>query len=127
MLFFFFRFETSMLNNEGDERSPEQLIKYWENEKCKTIEAANRYYNQTYPKFNKEASIPDVQGLACVNNRTLSIIAMDSLMYYQFAEGLGINILHLKDKTAVAIIDKRVIKRNEYRRCKIVQLRPAFD
>lgn len=99
-----------MLNNEGDERSPEELMKYWENQKCKTMEAANRYYSQAYPKLNNEASVPEVEGLACVNNRTLSIIAMDSLMYYQFAEGLGINILQLKDKTAVAIIDKRVRK-----------------
>lgn len=97
-----------MLNNEGDERSPEHLIKLWDNEKCKTIETGNRYYSQAYPKFNKDLPSPDVDGLACINNRTLSIIAMDSLMYYQFAEGLGINILHLKDKTAVAIIDKRV-------------------
>lgn len=81
----------------------------WERDKCKTYHFANEYIKLPFPKLVKNYSSDAIDGMACVNNKTLSIIAMDSLLHYQFAEGLGINILDVKDRTAVVIIDKRVI------------------
>lgn len=94
--------------NRDDERSPENLLRLWVEEKCKLWTFANRYQKQIFPKQRKENSSTVIDGLACVNKKTLSIIALDSLLYHQFAEGIGINILELKDKTAIAIVDKEV-------------------
>ncbi|KAL0278669.1 UNVERIFIED_CONTAM: hypothetical protein PYX00_000422 [Menopon gallinae] len=101
-----FRYETSILPSRDDERSPENLLRLWDEEKCKLWTFANRYQKQIFPKTRKENSSTVIDGLACVNKKTLSIIALDSLLYHQFAEGIGINILELKDKTAIAIVDK---------------------
>lgn len=97
-----------MLKSEGDDRAPEYLAKVWEEEECQVLEAGNRYHGNVYYKMSNEDFGSELDGLACRSNKTLSIIAMDSLMYYQFAEGLGSNILQSKDKTAVVMIDKQV-------------------
>ncbi|KAK6623870.1 hypothetical protein RUM44_010726 [Polyplax serrata] len=91
-----------------DEKAPRQLLKKWDEFECKNFEFLTEYYHLPFPRAPDNSQLTEaINGLACVNNRTLKIIAMDSLSHYQFAEGLGINILDMKDKTAAVIVDKK--------------------
>lgn len=55
-----------------------------------------------------QASLPNVTSLACKENSTLSLVAMDSIRYYNFAERLGIDIRNRVDKTAAVIVDEKM-------------------
>lgn len=57
---------------------------------------------------SQEAFDDNVNGMACKTNTSLSLVAMDSLEYYYFAERLGIDISNKKDKTAAVIINPKV-------------------
>lgn len=88
------------------------MLKKWDEFECKNFEFLTEYYHLPFPRAPDNSQLTEaINGLACVNNRTLKIIAMDSLSHYQFAEGLGINILDMKDKTAAVIVDKKVMTR----------------
>lgn len=49
-----------------------------------------------------------ITGLACKNNKTLSLLALDSEMYHYIAERMGVHILDIENKTAALIIDNEV-------------------
>lgn len=51
---------------------------------------------------------PNISGLACQNNRSLSLLALDSEMYHYIAEKIGVQLLDLENKTVVLIIDNEV-------------------
>lgn len=79
------------------------------------LKIAENYYPSTYPKdivdyanYGKDLNIFNISGLACKTNASLSLIAVDSLMYHYFAERLGINISKRKDKTFAVIINDKV-------------------
>nr|XP_031832989.1 thioredoxin domain-containing protein 11 [Nomia melanderi] len=67
----------------------------------------------------------DTDKLDSVFNKTLSLIAIDSLHYFHFAEGLGIDILKRKDKTAVVILDaaheSQYVMQDDFNRYTLVQ------
>lgn len=101
-------FFSSFVDEFEDSRSAENLLDFWNDDKCKILESAHSYHKLPYSKYEKNSLNETIDGLACINNRTLTIIAMDSLSHYQFSEGLGVNIQDVKDKTAVIIMDKQV-------------------
>lgn len=96
-----------------DYRSPKNLQKLAEFEKCHYIRIAHNLQ----PALFAEARIGigyfddlegSVTGLACKTNMSLTFVAMDSLQSYEFAERLGIDLNKRKDKTAVVIINPKV-------------------
>ncbi|KAJ9585352.1 hypothetical protein L9F63_002849 [Diploptera punctata] len=106
-------YETSMLSGMGDERSSSALQEAFTLEKCRRLRRARTIYRPIFPHPAYHRKSPRrFTGLACRTNRTISLIAMDSLQFHQFAEGLGIDILKRTDKTAVVIFN--VIQESSY-------------
>lgn len=68
----------------------------------------NRYHQPVFPRDNLEHPNINLTKSVCKINKTLTLIAIDSLHYFYFAEGLGIDLLSRKDKTAVVILDVAV-------------------
>lgn len=50
----------------------------------------------------------DLYGAACKTNASLTLIALDSMLFYHFAERLGIDLLKCPDKTAAVILNEKV-------------------
>lgn len=93
-----------------DHRSPNNLLKSWQNEKCRIAGLAREFHPILLTKSvrNTDDTRLNVSGLACKLNSSLALIAMDGLRYYHFAERLGIDISLNKDKTAAVIINQKM-------------------
>lgn len=106
-------YQISMLSGIGDERSSSALQEAFSLEKCRRLHRAKSVHPPIfpYPAYHRK-SPRQFTGLACRTNRTVSLIAMDSLQFHQFAEGLGVNILKRRDKTAVVIFN--VVQESSY-------------
>lgn len=59
-------------------------------------------------KSYKGITPPSVSGLSCKTNTSLSLLAMDSLLHYHFAQRLGIDLSKNIDKSAAVIINDKV-------------------
>lgn len=94
--------------DENDRQSPIAIKHALLKENCKRWFAAHRYHKPVFPQDSFEKSNISLTKSLCNINRTLSLIAIDSLHYFHFAEGLGIDILKKKDKTAAIILDVAV-------------------
>lgn len=99
------KFQTSMLDNEGDDHSPESIEKYNFRRKCEMLQIAERKSEISFIDDEDSASLQLVSGLACRANKTFTLIAMDSVNFHTFAERLGIDILEVENKTAAIIMD----------------------
>lgn len=78
---------------------------------CRNFILAEKYHPAVFEsKPLQDTGIVDVTGLACKSNKSLGLLAMDSLMHYHFAEKLGINLSKYKDNTAAVIVDGKVRK-----------------
>nr|CAD7410412.1 unnamed protein product [Timema poppensis] len=98
--------KTSMLTGKDDERSSENLIEAAIEESCLRFHQAHNAHVPVFPRATYHRKTPrNFTGLACRTNKTLSFLAMDSVQFHQFAEGLGVNVLARKDKTAVVIFN----------------------
>lgn len=100
------KFQTSMLDNEGDDRSPESVEKYNFRRKCEILRLAERKSEILFMDDDDTASLELVSGLACKTNRTFTLIAIDSISFHTFAERLGIDILDVENKTSAIIMDQ---------------------
>lgn len=100
------KFLTSMLDNEGDDRSPESIAKYNFRRKCEMLRLAERKSEILFIDDDDPSSLQLVSGLACKFNRTLTLIAIDSINFHTFAERLGVDILEMENKTAAFIMDQ---------------------
>lgn len=98
-------FETSMLDNGDDDRSPEAIKKYNFRRKCEMLQIAERNDDIFFIEDADSASLQLVSGLACKSNKTFTLISMDSNSFHTFAERLGIDILEIENKTAAIIMD----------------------
>ena len=97
-------FQTSMLNNDGDEHSPKAIEEYNFRRKCEMLFQAERNHELLF--IDDEDSSPSlISGLACKHNRTFTLFAMDSVNYFTFAEHLGVDLLEKENMTAAIIID----------------------
>ncbi|GJQ80005.1 hypothetical protein Trydic_g9478 [Trypoxylus dichotomus] len=103
-------YRTSMLTGLNDAKLPKNLQKIRKQNKCRLKAIAEKYSPQLFSNsIVTEQNIKvDITGLACQVNRSLSMIAMDSLKYHHFANSLSIDILNRKHKTALAIIDEKM-------------------
>lgn len=95
---------------ENDTLSPSNLKKLSVLNDCAKLGKALKYHPLIFAHSVTNMKQPlnrvDITGLACKNN-TLTMIAMDSLQYHSFAARLGIDVLNMKEKTAVVIIDEK--------------------
>ncbi|KAJ4443908.1 hypothetical protein ANN_05695 [Periplaneta americana] len=107
------RFQTSLLTGLGDERSAASLQEASSLERCRRLRRARVIHHPIFPHPAYHRKSPrHFTGLACNTNKTMSLIAMDSLQFHQFAEGLGIDVLARRDKTAVVIFN--VLQESSY-------------
>lgn len=101
--------KTNLSVGENDERSPSNLLKLWRRNKCREFVFAETIQPAIFEKKNEnERNDHNISGLACRTNKSLTFVAMDSLLFYHFAERLGIDVTNSKDKSAVAIINEKV-------------------
>lgn len=94
---------------DNDHRSTTNLLKLLQKDICRNFIFAEKYYPTVFEeKLANEKNPVDLIGLACRSNKSLALLAMDSLLHYPFAEKLGINLSNYKHKTAAVIIDDKV-------------------
>lgn len=99
------KIKTSMLPRDNDTRSAGEIKKFRVKEECERFLFGNKYNQEKFPKESIDLSSTELTASACSANRSLAFIAVDSFHYYHFSEGLGIDILKIKDKTSVIILD----------------------
>ncbi|XP_071574071.1 thioredoxin domain-containing protein 11 isoform X2 [Temnothorax nylanderi] len=98
-------YKSSLLKEETDLRSANIVRKGFLKENCKKWMAGNDYHPSLFPReFPRQFNI-SLKESVCKTNKTLALIAIDSLHYYHFAEHLGIDISKRKNKTTVIILD----------------------
>jgi hypothetical protein len=101
-------YETSMLDNNDDDRSPEALKRYILRRKCEMLKIQERKNEAIFIDDESSAPLLLISGMSCKFNRSLSLLSMDSINFHTFAEKLGVNILDVENKTIAMILD------NEY-------------
>lgn len=94
----------------------DDLERLWQDEKCRLLKISQNYHPSIYSQsiidhvnYGKDLNRFNITGLSCKTNASLTLIAVDSLMYYQFAERLGINVSKKKDKTFAVIVNEKVL------------------
>ncbi|GLH10697.1 Protein disulfide-isomerase [Gryllus bimaculatus] len=97
--------ETSMLKGLNDERAATALLLAAAKERCQQWDRAQRVHTALPRYVSIGQTPPGFRGLACRSNQSLSLLAMDTLQFHQFAEGLGLDVLSFPDKTAVVIFN----------------------
>ncbi|KAF3422717.1 hypothetical protein E2986_01980 [Frieseomelitta varia] len=103
---------SAFITNEEDVRSANAIKQAHLRSECKRWIIGNRYHQPIFPRDNLEYPNINLTKSVCTINKTLTLIAIDSLHYFYFAEGLGIDLLKRKDKTAVVILD--VVHESQY-------------
>ncbi|XP_050498800.1 thioredoxin domain-containing protein 11 isoform X4 [Diabrotica virgifera virgifera] len=101
--------KTSMVTGVGDYRSPENLQKLLYRERCKQFIAAEMYHPAIFSKNVPSEKNISIAGLSCRTNKSLSFVAMDSLLHYYFARQLGIDLNNEPDKSAVVILNDKTV------------------
>ncbi|XP_059482352.1 thioredoxin domain-containing protein 11 [Neocloeon triangulifer] len=82
------------------------LGKIKRDQRCKRLLLGRRLHVPVYPKRSQEKfDFSQLQGLSCTNNRSLSLLALDSLEFGEFAKHVGVDTSQMLDKTAVVIVD----------------------
>lgn len=110
-IFYFFSQKykiSAFTENEKDIRSADAIKQAHLRSECKRWVIGNRYHQPIFPRDNLEYPNINLTKSVCTINKTLTLIAIDSLHYFYFAEGLGIDLFKKKDKTAVVILDVAV-------------------
>ncbi|XP_033213679.1 thioredoxin domain-containing protein 11 [Belonocnema kinseyi] len=91
--------------DESDPYSADAVQQFFYKEKCEKLLTGNKYHRAIFPRdYEKDPSI-NLTPAICEVNKTLSFIAVDSLYFYHYAEGLGVDVLNRRDKTAAVILD----------------------
>ncbi|KAL6259352.1 hypothetical protein P5V15_009267 [Pogonomyrmex californicus] len=99
------KYKSSLLKEENDSRSASMVKKVFLKENCKKWLAGNDYHPSLFPQDSPRKFNISLKESVCKTNKTLALIAIDSLHYFHFAEHLGIDISKRKNKTAVVILD----------------------
>lgn len=103
--------QTSMLKSEYDKRSPANLVEISGRKQCERHFSARMTKNDAaaetifFDIVNEKERFDTILGLSCKSNRTLSLLAVDSLLYHTFAERLGVDVLLRPNKTVAFIVD----------------------
>ncbi|CAB3387650.1 Hypothetical predicted protein [Cloeon dipterum] len=75
---------------------------------CKRLLLGRRLHVPVFPKKaspNEGFDFGQLRGLSCSNNRSLSLLAVDSLEFEAFAKYLGVDTSRTPDRTAVVIFN----------------------
>lgn len=106
---------TSMLDVDDDSKSAIKIKNMFHTLSCEIIQLSKnirpRLFYEGYSGASINASTIEfdkINGLACKTNKTLSLLAMDSLTYELIAERLGIELKETEFHSAAAIIDNEV-------------------
>ena len=102
------KYKTSLLKEETDSRSASIIRKNFLKESCKRWLAGNDYYPSLFPQDSSRKFNISLKELVCKTNKTLALIAIDSLHYSHFAQHLGIDISKRRNKTTIVILDAAV-------------------
>nr|XP_022917657.1 thioredoxin domain-containing protein 11 [Onthophagus taurus]XP_022917658.1 thioredoxin domain-containing protein 11 [Onthophagus taurus] len=105
-------FKTSLLPDNFDKNSPINLQKRFLNNKNELKAFAESFYSIKIEKYEPKMFTSGLKslkkflkGFLCNSNRTLNLIAMDSLNYDGFTTNLNVNLLKNDQKTSAIIID----------------------
>lgn len=101
-------YKSSLLEEENDSRSASMVRRDFLKEDCKKWMAGNEYHPSLFPRESPKQFNISLKESVCKTNKTLALIAIDSLHYFHFAEHLGIDISKRKNKTTVVILDAAV-------------------
>lgn len=101
-------YKISLSNKENDARSASMIRKAFLKEHCRRWLAGNEYHPSLFPRDSPRQFNISLKESVCKTNKTLALIAIDSLRYFHFAEHLGIDISKWRNKTAVVILDATV-------------------
>ncbi|KAG7210429.1 hypothetical protein KM043_011961 [Ampulex compressa] len=99
------KYKTSILTGENDPRSANSVRRAFIKDDCRKWLTGNNYHQPVFPRDSIKDPNINLTDSICKINKTLALIAIDSLHYFHFAEGLGIDVLKRTDKTAVVILD----------------------
>lgn len=97
--------KTSMLNSVYDMRSPDNLKQRELKRECEFMFLSELDEPTIFFNERGDENLELMSGLGCDVNKTLSFMAIDSVLYHTFAERLGIDILNYENKTAALILD----------------------
>lgn len=97
--------KTSMLNSVYDMRSAENLKQRELKRNCEFMFLSELDEPTLFFNEENDENLDLMSGLGCNVNKTLSFMAIDSILYHTFAERLGVDILNYENKTAALILD----------------------
>lgn len=80
----------------------------YEREECRRFLAGYSYQRPVFPRDAEAEAETKLTEAICTINKTLALVAIDSLRYFHFAEGLGIDVGRADDKTVAVILDPAV-------------------
>lgn len=78
---------------------------------CHRLRYATNYSELNFPSFpslDNSSMLINFTGLGCQTNRTLTFVAMDTVLYHSFAENLGIDVSKNHHQTAAVIVEAMV-------------------
>ncbi|XP_053997543.1 thioredoxin domain-containing protein 11 [Hylaeus anthracinus] len=120
------RYKTSLFTaNKDDARSANAIKQAYLKQDCRRWITGNKYHQPIFPRDSPEHPNITLTESLCKMNKTLALIAIDSLHFFHFAESLGIDILKKKDKTAVVILDaareSQYVMQEDFNRYALIQ------
>lgn len=96
----------SMLKTEYDHRATMNLVQVAFRKKCEIMFGLNLDTPTIFfDSVTNASSFDQILSLSCKLNKTLSLIAIDSIVYHTFAERLGVDVLRAPNKTTAIIVD----------------------
>lgn len=99
------QYVTSLHSVERDRYTTKNLLRLQEELQCSLAHFRKLYHPAFFTSPNADST--SIEGLACASNGSLTMLAMDSLMYHHFAESLGVDVLKAKRKTALVIVNPK--------------------
>lgn len=107
------RHRISMLDNENDSNSAENIQNVWKAINCRMNHLSRKkrldmFFDPLLEKSSNDFDFNKILGLGCKTNKTLSFLAMDSFTYGLIAEKLGISLENMNKSTAAIVIDAQV-------------------
>ncbi|KYN11957.1 PREDICTED: thioredoxin domain-containing protein 11 isoform X1 [Trachymyrmex cornetzi] len=98
-------YKSSLLKEDNDSRSANMVRRDFLKGDCRRWLAGNDYHPSLFPRDSPRQFNFSLKESVCKTNKTLALIAIDSLHYFHFADHLGIDISKRKNKTTVVIMD----------------------
>ncbi|XP_031632179.1 thioredoxin domain-containing protein 11 [Contarinia nasturtii] len=103
---------TSIVDTKNDLRSSENVFTEWKNIECKMINLSKKLRSQVFQDRilekvdnSSQFDFDKLTGIGCKTNKSLSFLAMDSLVYPLVAEKLGISLKSALQNTVAVIVD----------------------